>query len=151
MTVDSYRNTIYNEFTNIMTGTSIKKIFDSRIGNILRVGTEFNADEIFGKRDMYYNTMFLIADDYVPSSIILRSIREQINASKNDLWRSEYEVGPVASSPKLEDAYTQEKGKGHLASSLYSVLYDGKKPRIDYSISLNVKELVKRAVGNLTN
>lgn len=52
-----------------------KSILDSRLGNILRVGMEFETKEVFGTRDMYYNTFFLIGKEYIPSSTILTNIK----------------------------------------------------------------------------
>ena len=61
----------------------MQDLFDSRIGNILRIGRNFSVRDgdgkehaVFGKEQMYYNTFFFVGKEIVPSSRILRGIKE---------------------------------------------------------------------------
>jgi hypothetical protein len=55
------------------------------LGNILRVGHNFSVagqNGLFGKPQMYYNSFFLIGEHYVPSSVILESLLEQLTSGQ---------------------------------------------------------------------
>lgn len=123
MSVDEYSEQVYSAFEKMFTRTHLQQVFDSRIGRILRIGSEFNTDKIFKNRQIYYNTMFLIAGEYIPSSVILTAIKNQLkNGSQEGYITSFYTVTKPQNSPKLEERY--QKG-GKLVKNLYTVLNTG--------------------------
>jgi hypothetical protein len=116
---------------------AMQDLFDSRLGSILRIGRNFSVEghAVFGKEQMYYNTFFFIEGKIVPSSKILRGIRESIQSNLQEAVQTKYELFDAASSPTLEENYK----KAHPGKNL---LEAAKKPKVSYTITLDVKKLV---------
>ena len=83
MTVDEYEDNVYTQVGEVV--HRLHDLFESRIGNILRIGYVFStnsADSPFGTPKMYYNSFFLIGEHYVPSSVILEGLLEQLTSEE---------------------------------------------------------------------
>lgn len=135
MTVPEYREQIYNKFQDSF--MAMQDLFDSRLGSILRIGRNFSVEghAVFGKEQMYYNTFFFIEGKIVPSSRILRGIKESIQSNLPEAVKTKYELLDATSSPTLEENYK----KAHPGKNL---LEAAKKPKVSYTITLDVKKLV---------
>ena len=115
----------------------MQDLFDSRLGSILRVGRNFSVEghSVFGKEDMYYNTFFFIEREIVPSSRILRGIKESIQTNLQDAVKTRYELSNPASSPTFEEHYS----KAHPGENLLTA---ASKPKVSYTITLDISKLV---------
>ena len=140
MTVPEYREIIYSNFQQSF--MAMQNLFDSRLGSVLRIGRNFsvqdgdgNGHAVFGEEKMYYNTFFFIEGKIVPSSRILRGIKDSIQLHLQEAIKTKYELSNVASSPTFEENYK----KAHPNKNL---LEAAKKPKVSYSITLDVKKLV---------
>ena len=145
MTVKEYEDIVYSKFDSEF--QNFQDLFDSRMGNILRVGRNFSTDGedgVFGEEKMYYNTMFFIEDKIVPSSVILTAIKEEIKSRNiNELFKSEYALhGGKAAVPTLQSNYK----KAHPNLNLIGA---ARETRVSYNISLDVKSLVDRAIAGI--
>lgn len=144
LTIEQYKNYIYDNFEKMMYSDYFKSILDSRLGNILRVGMEFETKEVFGTRNMYYNTFFLIGEEYIPSSTILTNIKNTLikDQETKAYWNTSYDFSKPSSSPILQESY--QKG-GKVPENLIEA---SKKPKVAYEIVLDVKALVEEALKN---
>lgn len=145
MTVKEYEDVVYSKFSTEF--QNFQDLFDSRMGNILRVGRSFSTDGedgVFGEEKMYYNTMFFIEDKIVPSSVILTAIKEEIkNRNIDEIFKSEYSLhGGKAATPTLQSNYN----KAHPNLNLIGAAQEA---RVSYNISLDVKGLVDRAIAGI--
>lgn len=147
MTVPEYEEIIYNSFQSGF--AALQDLFDSRMGSILRIGRNFsvsdsdgNGHAVFGEEKMYYNTFFFIEKEIVPSSVILRAIKEAIQTGLQNSVTTKYELSKPEVSPTFEQNYKEPKPSENL-------LVAAKKPEVSYSITLNVADLVKRALNKI--
>jgi hypothetical protein len=85
---------------------------------------------------MYYNTFFFIEGKIVPSSRILRGIKESIQTNLQNSINIKYELSKASPSPTFEENY---KNKVHPNTNL---LEAARQPKISYTITLDVKKLV---------
>lgn len=142
MSVPEYEEIIYNNFQQSF--AAMQNLFDSHLGSILRIGRNFSVDghAVFGEEQTYYNTFFFIEKEIVPSSQILRGIKETIQTGLQKTVKTRYELSDAASSPTFEEHYK----KAHPGQNLLDA---AEKPRVSYSVTLNVADLVKRAIQNI--
>ena len=135
MSVPEYEEVIYNNFQQSF--AAMQDLFDSRLGSILRIGRNFSVENhpVFGKEDMYYNTFFFIEKEIVPSSRILRGIKESIQTNLQDAVKIRYELSNPTSSPTFEEHYN----KAHPGENLLAA---ASKPKVSYTITLDISKLV---------
>lgn len=141
MKVSEYREQVYNKFQDSF--VAMQELFDSRAGSILRIGRNFSVQDengkehaVFGKEQMYYNTFFFIEGKIVPSSRILRGIKDSIQTNLQKSISTKYELSKAAASPTLEESY------GKKAHPNENLLTAAQQPRVSYSITLDVSKLV---------
>ena len=144
MPVEKYESQIYLPLSN--TANSLHDLILSRLGYIMRIGRSFSLDrngdlgEIFGDERMYYNSFFLIEKEFIPSSVILREIANQIERGQmqNSAIVS-YNV-PKKSSPTLEEYRSK-------SVPTLQLLLEGQK--IYYDIVLDVAQLKNKALQQI--
>jgi hypothetical protein len=69
---------------------------------------------------MYYNTFFFIEGKIVPSSRILRGIKDSIQTNLQGSINTKYELSKAAASPTLEEYYRK---KAHPNENLLTAAY----------------------------
>lgn len=140
LSVDEYKNNIYTKVEESV--NQLHALFESRMGYLLRIGNNFSVagtDGLFGKPQMYYNSFFIISEYYVPSSVILESILEELRGDNIQKYTTiDYNLtnnkemvfeNYYTNLPQRQDALEAQK--------------------IHYNITLDVAALVKRALAEI--
>lgn len=121
----------------------MKKLFDQHIDNILKISDTFAANsKFFAKERIYYNTFFIINRRFVPSSRILQTLINKLRKTQN--------------SEAISSSYTfslslAEKGYAYpyQKQSNLSALDYANKSKINYSIKLNLDEVLQEALNSV--
>lgn len=125
--VEWYENTIYTQAEQAI--NSLSGLFESRMGNMLRIGHNFKLEidnetdssiaKIFRTPKDYYNSFWFIEGEFIPSSVILEGILEQIKSGQlQDLTKVNYSITNNTNMtlennyirlPKLNDVLLSQK------------------------------------------
>lgn len=144
MTVQDYRDNIYTQVQKSV--ESLSQFFETRLGNIIRIGSQFGVDpndsafgKIFGTPKMYYNSFFLIADKYIPSSVILESLLAQLQSGQLQ------KVANIQYSVTNDSNFTLENYYQKIPSKSKAL----EKQKIHYNVILDVQSLVNKALQGI--
>ena len=126
-----YTQDIYNNYEGVF--ENLEKVFDARIGQILKITDNFSAqgeNNPFTKQRNYYNTFFIIGNRIKPSSEILIQIR-------NALLKKLQGIGVDSFTHYTLSAPTEEprRQKVKKGTSL-SLSYLAEFPKISYDITI---------------
>lgn len=89
MSVSEYENNIYSGFQDIINNETISKLLFSHIDYLIRLQQKFNVeannDNLFITPKEYRNTFFIINDDFVPASAIIRALIKELQNVQDKL------------------------------------------------------------------
>lgn len=137
--VSKYENEVYSKVPTVL--AKLQPIFESRLGHVLRVGRDFSVDghAIFGEPKMYYNSFFFIEGEYIPSSVILEGLLEQLDSGVLQNYANISYSFTNSPDATLENYYNK------LPSKAFAL----EKQRIHYNVTLDVRALVQRALNEI--
>ena len=120
----------------------IKGVFDGYIDNLMKISSKFNVagDTLWGTKDLYFNTIFMISDKLVPASKILESIRAELDKiTDNAIIKTKYYIStPIADT----DVWSMER---HGAPSPLKNYLE--KLKVHWVINLDLSRILERAIN----
>lgn len=130
---------IYNRFES----KNLDSFFEGHIDNILRLSDEFQADvEEFAKPQLYYNTFFLISDKFVPSSVLLSAIIDNLKSAENNKYiEGRFDITPPTGGTPVwtPESWSTTEPLENLAARV----------KIGYSINLQIEKILETARNDI--
>ena len=162
MSIEDYENKIYSQFNSFFTDTganSLQKVFQSHIDKIIRIDNVFKGDvgKLFEDKALYYNTFFIINDQFIPGSAMVQAIIDSLRTKKDsDILR--FSITGVKNQPGINtlDSIIQrertlaEKGKNIYKETRYygDVEKVANLVRLSYTITINFQDILQLAYSN---